>query len=569
MNRKALVYFKVDSLDQSLAYGDLIIISGALQSIAGPQNPQMFNYRQYLNNRQIYGQIFLEPGHWQATGKVDCNPVKSLAEKCREKCLVIFRKFKIEGQDFALLSALLLGRKEYLEKEVTQEFSHAGVIHVLCVSGLHVGIMYIVADKLFFFLKRNRKSRKVHQIIILGFIWAYAFIAGLPLSVIRAALMFSLIASCRLFKRSSESYNIVAVAAFIQLLINPYDITQVGFQLSYIAVLGIFAFYKPFNETIGSANFIAAGVWSVLAVSLAAQLATFPLACHYFKLFPVYFLLTNLLVVPLAGVITYFAVFLLAVGASGMAFEWLAWPLKWSLRLMSGSVEFIQSLPGAVIEPIILSPVQVILIYAAIVGLFIFWVMAYRKGVLIIIGSLLILTFISTYSIYRKLKTTEIIIYQVSGHTAIDLVHQQHTIFICDSLLMADPPTIAFQVQPNRIGLGISDVRVMTAEKPALLSSVDTWIRYPFLFFRGKTILVINNQWNSKRQELISHCDLAVFSGNPRINPGELKKQVDLKQVIIDSSVPMYRAEELTQLFKTEGIPCHSVRHDGAFVLRW
>ena len=193
-----------------------------------------------------------------------------------------------------------------------------------------------------------------------------------------------------MFKRSSESYNIVAVAAFFQLLINPYDITQVGFQLSYVAVLGIFAFYKPFNDLISAPNRLATGIWSILAVSMAAQLATFPLASHYFNMFPVYFLLTNLIVVPLAAVITYFAVTLLAMGAGGMIFEWLAWPLKWSLRFMSGSVEYMQSWPGAVIEPIILSPLQVIMIYTAIAGLFIFWVMAKRSGAFIIMVSLLI-----------------------------------------------------------------------------------------------------------------------------------------------------------------------------------
>jgi competence protein ComEC len=569
LGKKALVYFKDDSLCNTLKYGDLFVMSGNLQTIAGPQNPYMFNYRQYLINRGIAYQVFIESGRWQGVGTHVRNSVKSTAERCREICLEIFREFKVEGQDFALVSALLLGRTEYLEKEVMQEFSHAGVIHVLSVSGLHVGIMYVVADKVFFFLKRHRKSRKLHQILILACIWAYAFVAGLPASVVRAALMFSLIAAGKMFKRSSESYNIVAVAALFQLLINPYDITQVGFQLSYVAVLGIFAFYQPFNELINPSNRIATGVWSILAVSMAAQLATFPLASYYFHMFPVYFLLTNLIVVPLAAVITYFAVVILAMGAAGLIFEWLAWPLKWSLRFMSGSVEYLQSWPGAVIEPIIYTPLQVIMIYTTIAGLFIFWVLAKRSGVFIIVGALLIFSLAAIWDHFEKLKTTEITVYQVPGYKAVDFVKKKQALFMCDSLLMHDQQKIDFQVKPNRIHKGIRDIDIIAPGDTQAFSLSGVWTNYPFIYFCGKRIVIIDNQWKNRQSREIVRCDIAVFSGNPNFNPENLKTQIRFRQVVIDSSVPVYRAEQLIQFFQKEDIPCHSVRHEGAFSFRW
>jgi len=569
MKRKILVYFKDDSLCKSLVYGDLILISGALQTIAGPLNPYMFNFSQYLYNRQIYYQVFLDPGRWQRVGKSVSNPVRLWAERCKGRFLEILRKFKVEGQDFALAAALLLGSKDFLENDIIREFSHAGAIHVLSVSGLHVGIMYVVADKMLFFLKRGRKSRKLHHILIQICIWAYAFITGLPASVLRAALMFSLIAAGKMFKRSSEGYNILAVAAFFQLCINPYDITQVGFQLSYVAVLGIFAFYKPLNELINPSNKLFSWVWSILAVSLAAQLATFPLACHYFNMFPVYFLITNLIVVPLAAVVTYFAVSLLVVGAAGLTFEWLAWPLKWSLRLMSGSVELIQSWPGAVIEPVILSPGQVMLIYAAITGLFLFGVLAYRRGAFIILGSLLLFSMLSGKYLYEKLKTSEITVYQVPGHTAIDLIHQRQAFFICDSLLSADTGKIEFQIKPNRMNQGIRDIQAIKAERRDPMIFQGTWIDYPFIYFRGKSIVMIDGNWKTGHPAEIIACDLAIFSGNPKISPEEIKTQVDIKKAIIDSSVPYYRADQLMQIFQKEGIPCHSVRHEGAFMMRW
>lgn len=569
MEIKILVYFKDDSLCEFPGYGDLIMISGTMQTIPGPANPHMFSFRQYLANRQIYYQVFLELGRWQRVGRAAGNPVRSGAEICRERFLETFRKFKVEGQDFALVSALLLGSKDFLEKDIIQEFSNAGAIHVLSVSGLHVGIMYVVADKMLFFLKRGRRSRKLHQILIIVSIWAYAFITGLPSSVIRAALMFSLIAAGKMFKRSSESYNILAVAAFLQLWINPYEITQVGFQLSYLAVLGIFAFYKPFNNSINPFNKLFSWIWSVLAVSMAAQLATFPLACFYFNMFPVYFLLTNLIVVPLAAVVTYFAVFLLVIGATGLTFEWLAWPLKWSLRFMSGSVELIQSWPGAVLEPVILTQGQVILIYLAIIALFAFSILKYRRWAYIFLGSFLLFSILSAKYLFDRLKTTEIIVYQVPGNTAIDLVHNRQAFFVCDSILTGDPGKIEFQIKPNRMNQGIRDIQLIKAEDQASFSLPGAWINYPFIYFRGKRLAIIDNQWKSGQPSEPVACDLVVISGNPRINPEELKTQFEIKKVIIDSSVPFYRAGQLTQIFQNEGIPCHSVRHEGAFVFKW
>lgn len=569
MEIKILVYFKNDSLCKSLGYGDIVLISGDLQTIPWPSNPYMFNFRQYLIKKQVFYQVFLEPGQWRLAGRLVSNPILAWAEICRGKFLETLRKFKVEGQEFALASALLLGTRDFLGNDIIQEFSHAGAIHVLSVSGLHVGIMYVVADKMLFFLKRGRRSRKLHQILIILSIWAYAFITGLPSSVVRAALMFSLIAVGKMFKRSSEGYNILAVAAFFQLWINPYEITQVGFQLSYLAVLGIFAFYKPFNDCINLYNKLISWIWSILAVSMAAQLATFPLACYYFNMFPVYFLVTNLIVVPLAAVVTYFAVALLVVGAAGLTFEWLAWPLNLSLHFMIDSVDFIQSWPGAVIEPIIYTQGQVIVIYTAIIALFAWLIMDYRKWAFIFLGSCLLFSVVSTGQILNELKNTEIVVYQVSGHTAIDFIHKNQAIFICDSLLTQDTGKIDFQVKPNRTKLGIDDVRLIIVGGQTPLAYPGVWINYPFITFRGKRIAIIDNNWKRTDPEKILDCDLVIISGNPGIRAEELKKQIGIKQIIIDSSVPFYRADQLMQSFQKEDISCHSVRQDGAFVMKW
>jgi len=564
-----LIYFKGDSTIMCPAFGDLVLISGSVDTIPGPSNPGMFDYRQYLSNRQIYYQVFLDQGHWQRIGRTGGNSVMFAANICRERFLETFRRFKIEGREFALVSALMFGTRDYLDSETTQEFSNAGAVHVLSVSGLHVGIMYVVADKVLFFLKRGRRSRKLQQVMIILCIWAYAFITGLPSSVVRAALMFSLLAAGKMFRRSTENFNIVAVAAFFQLLINPLEITQVGFQLSYLAVLGIFAFYKPLNEVINQKNRVVSWTWPILAVSVAAQLATFPLACYYFNMFPVYFLVTNLIVVPLAAVITYFAVFLLVAGGIGITTGWLAWPLILSLRFMSGSVELIQSWPGAVIFPVVLSPWQVLLIYTAIIALFGYIVLSHRIWAFVIPGSFLIISLITAGKQFVRLRSSEMVVYQVNGHTAIDLVHCRHSVFICDSLLIDDSRKIRFHIQPNRINHGIREIKCMVPGENQSLQLSRAWRDEHFIFFRGKKIAVIDDTWPASAADSLLDLDLVVLTAAGRIDPGKLLQQVRAGKIIIDSSVPLFKADRIIKAFQQEGITCHSVRHDGAFVMRW
>ena len=569
LNRKVRMYLTSDSLCNPLRYGDLIVVSGNLQPVPPPSNPDVFDFQRYLQNQQMYLQVFADGRHWKLLGVAERNPLKTGAEACRNEFLDIFRKFGIDGQEFALAAALLFGSRDFLEKETEQEFSNAGAVHVLSVSGLHVGIMYIVADKLLFFLKRGRISRKVQQILIICCIWAYAFISGLPSSVIRAAMMFSLIAAGNMMKRSPENYNILMVAAFIQLWINPFEITSVGFQLSYLAVLGIFAFYKPLNEMISQVNRPVEWLWSIIAVSLAAQLVTFPLGCSYFHMFPVYFLITNLLVVPLAAIITYFAVFLLVAGASGLTFTWLAWPLQQSLRFMIDSVEFIQSWPGAVIEPIVLAQLQVFLIYVFIAALFLYFVLRYRSWVFIFPICVILFIMNILHDKYINLTRNEIIVYNVQGHTAIDLFDKRKAFFICDSVLEYSQKKINFQIKPHRIKQGINDIRTVTLGEGLSFSGTGTWVHDPFIYFQGKSIVLVRKDLIANAVIEFPETDIAIVSGSYIPETDDLVKLYRMKMLIADSSVPTYKTEILRDRCSKAGVAFHSVSDDGAFVVRW
>lgn len=385
--------------------------------------------------------------------------------------------------------------------------------------------------------------------------------------------MFSLVAAGKMLKRSSESYNILAVSAFFQVLINPFEITQVGFQLSYLAVLGIFAFYKPTEEIISTDNRLISWLWPLISVSLAAQLATSPLSCYYFNMFPVYFLISNLIVVPLSGIIIYLAIALLVAGSVGITFEWLAMPLKWGLQLMRGSVDMIQSWPGAVIEPIVMTESQVLLFYLAIIAIFAFFVLEKPQWAFVFLASFICITGISALEKFRKKKNNTMTVYNVPGSTAIDLISGGKVFFITDSLLMNDDKKIRFQIMPNRIEERTRKVSVINIFNNTidneLINESGIWFLNHFGYFKGKNFVILDETCQDQLSDKSITVDLAIISGKGRRTAEKTCSAIKMKEVVIDSSVPAYETNRLKSEFEELGIPTHCVKYDGAFVLNW
>lgn len=568
-NQLLIVKCKPDTLYGQMRSGDIFLLRGKLSTINGPANPYAFDYKKYLQNQQIYFQVYADQGACLFLETGNALAVKRWAESTRDRFLDIFRRFGIDGQEFALAAALLFGTRDFLEDETEQEFSNAGAVHVLSVSGLHVGIMYVVADKLFFFLKRGRKSKRIHQALIILLIWIYSFISGLPSSVVRAALMFSLIAAGKMLKRHPENFNILALAALIQLWINPFEMTSMGFQLSYLAVAGIFAFYSPLNDSIGAVNRPVEWLWSVISVSLAAQLVTFPLAGYHFHMFPVYFLVTNLLVVPLAAIVTYFAVFLLVIGSMGLYLSVLSLPFDWSLRFMMDSVAIIQSWPGSVIDSIRFSLIQLSLIYVFIAGLFLVFVMKSRKFVFMLLICMFFYNGTLVYERWMNHDASYLTVYKTKGFSAIDLSTNGTTLFLIDNEPAEVKKQIDYQIKPNRISIGATILYLPEEQYDRQISLNGYFRKGPFISFMGKKLVIIDHDWPLKKPDLMPETDLVILSGNIKSSLKEMGVNLATKQVVITSTVPYFK--DLT--FRKEcielGIPCHSVNEKGAFVMKW
>ncbi|MFO8068205.1 MAG: ComEC/Rec2 family competence protein, partial [Bacteroidales bacterium] len=306
-----IIYLEKCPDAEKLKYGDIIITKNDFQETRPPSNPNEFNYKRFLAYSNIHHQAYRRSDDWQFTGKNSGNHFIKATHKLRDKSLEILKSNNISGKEYAVASALVLGYREYLDDELRQGFAGAGAMHVLCVSGLHVGIIFLILNTVFGFLTKIKRGEIIKALIIILIIWLYAAITGFSPSVQRASTMFTFMAIGSSIKRKTNIYNTLAASALFLLIINPYLITKIGFQLSYLAVIGIVALQPAFYKHIIFKNKILDKAWAIITVSVAAQLATGPLGIYYFNQFPNYFILTNLAVIPLASLIIYAALFVI------------------------------------------------------------------------------------------------------------------------------------------------------------------------------------------------------------------------------------------------------------------
>lgn len=326
-----------------------------------------FDYGRYLLFHGYSFTTFLYVDDWsgdvvsfERLSLVDRSKIKAL--QLRGKLLDNFKKLGIDGQDYAVLAAMTLGERVSMSKEMTDDYSASGALHILSLSGMHLGIIYAMLLLLFF----KRRSSVIVQVIIVTAVWAYVFIAGLPVSAVRSAVMLSVCSFVNLLNRDKISLNVLAVAAFSVLVVNPLNLYDVGFQMSFMSVMFIIVFYPVFYyvmpqriRNIRVVNYI----WQMTAVSLSAQLGVAPLVALYFGRFSCYFLLANFAAIPLSAVILYGVAFI-------MLFAWQPWLqgilsaiVVKAVELMNASVSFVASLPGASIDGISINPVQVLMLY--------------------------------------------------------------------------------------------------------------------------------------------------------------------------------------------------------------
>lgn len=389
---------------------DKLFLRKKVFSIKNKNNPGEFDTKTYWNNKGIYGTVFVTHGDYKVIDKVPSPFYERWRTYVKELFDDIFSSH-LDGDELAIASALVLGDKSLLSQDLRKSFGAAGAMHVLAVSGLHVGI---ILELLLFLFGRIPKvfTKKRALILALLVLWTYAMIIGFPPSVVRATLMFTLLSIGRLTSEQSDSLNILCFSAFAMLIFEPLLIFDIGFQLSYLAMLGILTVQKPIASLIYIRNKWLRKLWDGTTVGIAAQIFTFPLTLYYFHQFPNYFLLTNIGMMIFAGIVLSLGIILLSLNWIGLIGKFIAIGFGFSIAAMLFFVQWIEGLPGALANGFVLSPWVVIACYAVIFG-----VIAFRKHPFIPkIGAVLgifLLVFIQ-FERHSRMTSKEIVLFNSS-----------------------------------------------------------------------------------------------------------------------------------------------------------
>ena len=562
---KLLFYFQKDTICPLISFGDELLISAQLNEIGGPQNPGEFNYKRYLNNKGIYYQAYVKSGNWEIIDHGGGLLIKAWGIQIRKKLLTILNENGLVGKEYAVVSAILLGYDDYLDADQKQQFAAAGAMHILCVSGLHVGIIYYILHLILSFLKRKKILRLLKLVLILGFIWLYASITGFSPSVLRASTMFTFIAIGSSMKQKVNIFNMLAASAFVLLAFNPFIITEVGFQLSYIAVTGILLVYKPVYNLFISRYWFVDKVWQITAVSIAATIATFPLSIFYFHQFPRFFLLTNLVAIPSAMIIIYLGIAVLVVSPVKIISLFVGKVLSFVIWFLNYAVSWIEGLSYSTASGLYLSRFELLLIYGLIVSIM---ALVFIKRKMYIWISLIMFVFIFSSFLIRQHQSytfSGITLYSVKNASAIDFANKGDVVFLADSIVFTDPEKYKYNIDNGRIQSGLKRIEAFRVNDSTIRKD---WFQKKgnFISFNNRTLVLVDKGFKVFPSAEKYQSDFIIYSHNPSLSIAELTQAFEFDLLIIDPSNSFWKTNELKKACNELNVDYYCVRDSGAWV---
>ena len=556
---RVILYFKTDSTATApqLSYGSSLLIKNNLQPIQASSNPGGFDYARYQLFRGISHQHFLRPGDYiQLPGK-NTKPLQEWLISSRGQLVQLLRKYIPGEKEKGLAEALLIGYKNDLDKELVQSYNNTNMIHIIAISGLHLGIIYWLLEILFQPLLKKRKTKWLRPLLIIGGLWTFSLLAGAQPSVLRSALMFSMIVIGDSLGRKNTAFNSLACSALILLLINPYWLWDLGFQLSYAAVSSILIFMRPVYNLLYFPNKLIDFIWKMNAVTLAAQILTLPLSIYHFHQFPPLFFLSNLLAVPLSSIILLAAILLCVIAWLPGPADLLGQLISWMIRLMNLSVSSIEQLPGAVWDGLFINQLQVLFLFVSIAAIS-YWLMEKRrKGLLTGLSAIVCFLLIRVHSFIQCEKQNRIIVYNIPGKTAIDFISGRKLFYSGNTNGSADAFIRQFHLRPSRI---IQRVKPVT-DLSGLLQQQNLYS------FHDKRILLLSPGYQYNESTNRQKIDLLIISGNPRLYITQLVKALDIRQVVSDGTAPAWKKNYWRKDCDSLQIPFHDVTLKGAFVM--
>jgi competence protein ComEC len=562
----AIVYFQKDSLSKDLRYGDQLLVKSRLSELEPPKNPLEFNYKRFLGFDQIYHQQFVSSGKWVKLGEERGNIIIASSIKTGQYLEGIMNKYIQNDRSLAIAKALTLGIKDELDNDLRSAYAAAGAMHVLAVSGLHVGIIFLIVSTLLKRWRNRKRGRIFFAIINISVLWVYAFITGLSPSVQRAAMMFSFIILAQAMKRQTNIYNTLAASAFVLLSFDPFLLFSVGFQLSYLAVLGI-VFFQPKLYALLQFKFVLWDkIWAITCVSIAAQLATAPLGVLYFHQYPTYFFLSNLVVIPAAFVILNSSLFLMIISFWDWAAEWLGFLIDHFIQIINYLVFSLDYLPNSTIDGIFINTAESWLIYIAIFFIALFISEKKLNYLKITVLSLFLMSASICLRQYENFQDKKLIVYDTGKHHALAIRKGFSQYLKVEEELAKDKNKLRFHVYPSQLQAGIADFHPDHFEPENQKELFKDFYGLKLAIWEGKRIIHWYQEFDKDftfKEPIDS--DLLIISNNALEKPEKVLEFFKPKKIVLDASNSYYNIQNFKAKFEEENLDYYIVPENGAF----
>jgi competence protein ComEC len=561
---KLMLYFQQDSMVAKMKIGAQIALLKNPERIVEVYNPGGFNYKAYAASQQLFYQCYLKKEDYKLINNISPTYKEQIITAIQTNLLNTIQAYIKGPKEKAIAEALLIGYKKNLDPELLQAYSNTGVVHIIAISGMHLGMIYGLLLFILNPLSKTSAGNWLKLAIMLLVIWTFTLLTGAAASILRSAIMFSFIIIGQPYQKKAPIYNSIAASAFCILLYNPLQLWDIGFQLSYAAVIAIVAFSKPLSHLVFAENKLLRYAWQLTAVTLAAQIGTIPLLLFYFHQFPNLFIFSNFIAVPLSGLILYTEILLMLISPIHSMARFTGQIIEFLIGFMNRIIENTARIPFAVTQGIQIDVLQTAVLYTFIV-LMAIWLFKKNKPSFIV--ALLCASMFFGIHAFSKIKAAnqqKLIVYYAPKKAAADIFIGRKHCYIGDNSIYhastANSTFIKNYLTPTRILY-----RATTAIKPTALPFLMHINSSPMIIGPNKRVLVVNPKFKIPNHSPTHEIDLIILSGNPNISLENLSAFFINARFVFDCSNPLWKIQLWKKQAERLHLRHHSVPQQGAF----
>lgn len=544
---RLLLNIKKDSLEKIFQIDDVLLVSSEIKNIDSPLNPDQFDYSKYMKTLLVYHQLRIKQQDILNLSKGKTT-LRGKADETRNHIIQKLKQSPLSTNELAIVQALILGQRKDINQQLYNDYKAAGAIHILAVSGLHIGIVYMILLSLLSPLKRIVNNGLIISLIIVILLWGFAFLTGLSPSVIRAVTMFSFLAFAKSIKRETNSINTLFLSYFILLIINPMWLFHVGFQLSYLAVFFILWLLPIFNKIYYPRNYFVKRIWGIITVTFAAQIGIIPLSLFYFHQFPGLFFLTNLIILPFLGLILSGGILFIALTVLNILPDWLALLYNYLINLLNTFIRWIANQELFLIQDITFSLHKVFASYLIIISIVLFWKYQSRKNIQFLLVGITLFFCVFVFDKHIN-SSNELIVFHKNRKS-----------------LIGHKNSFYFQLFKSDTSLNSSNSYPINGYKIANGINEYSENKIPQIFkYNGKTILVLDSLGIYPKSFKI---DIAILTNSPKVNLNRMIDSLQPKMIIADGNNYKSYINRWKNCSNEKKVLFHFTGTGGAFVLK-